>query len=376
MLTCTIVDSASAIRPEIWTQLVGDRVEGFHFFQTLEAARLSDFTFHYAVVSQDGKPVLLAPLFTADFNLGIAVDSGPLKNIIHGLRKIFPRLLIMKTLFCGSPFGENGFVGILPDEAKNPDVIRTLFLALDTFCAQKGVPLIMFKDFLEENQPLLRPLLREGFFETPSFPNVSLALPFKSIEEYLRALSYHTRKELRRKIKKALAFEPIDVKVVNDVAPIIDQLYTLYLNTYRAGTVRFEKLTKDFFLEICRHLPGQAKYFLYTINNRLVAFNLCLLDGDTLIDKFIGLDYALARQYNLYFYTWYYNIEWCLNNGVRHYQVGQTDYGPKLHLGGELVPLLVLLRHRDAFLNQIFRQLAKFFSPASTDELLKDLNDQ
>ncbi len=55
--------------------------------------------------------MFIAPLFSADFNLDIAVE-GLLVRIIKLMRKVFPRFLVLKTLFCGLPFGEYGVLGI------------------------------------------------------------------------------------------------------------------------------------------------------------------------------------------------------------------------------------------------------------------------
>ena len=48
---------------------------------------------------------------------------------------------------------------------------------------------------------------------------------------------------------------------------------------------------------------------LYYVNGKLSAFNLCFVYNDLLIDKFIGFDYEIARQYSLYFVSWCYTKE-------------------------------------------------------------------
>lgn len=370
MIHCKILNSIKDISPADWRRLAGDEPEGYHFFETLELSHLEDFAFYYAVIYEKDTPTLLAPLFVADFNLDIAVDEGMLKNIISGVRKLFPRFLIVKTLFCGSPFGENGFIS-QGTKTENSEALIKLVDTLEKFCAKKNIPLILFKDFLEKDKPLLSPLLTKKFFEVESFPNVRLELPFKSMEEYLKSLGHNTRKDIRRKIKKALAQGPVEVKIVNDVKSLIDDVYALYLNNYQSSNVRFEKLTKEFFLNISRALPNETKYFLYFIDGHLAAFNLCLASDNTLIDKFIGFDYKIARQYNLYFYTWYTNIEWCLKNNIKYYQVGQTDYQPKVQLGGKLIKMFAYLKHRNPITNALLYQLAKILAPSATDDILK-----
>jgi hypothetical protein len=94
------------------------------------------------------------------------------------------------------------------------------------------------------------------------------------------------------------------------------------------------------------------------VEDQLAAFNLCFVYDHLLIDKFIGFDYEIAHQYSLYFVSWCFNIEWCLKNSIRYYQVGQTDYEPKLKLGGSLVPLFAYFKHNNFFLNLLIKLLA------------------
>jgi predicted N-acyltransferase len=234
---------------------------------------------------------------------------------------------------------------------------------MERFSKENRIPFIIFKDFLKEDTILLDSLKHRGFLKVDSFPSVKIELKFKSLEDYFKSLSYSTRKDLRRKIKKAYSRVNIEIKIVDDVAEIIEDIYRLYLNTYRAGKVKFEFLTKEFFINVSKDLNPHAKYFLYYVNGKLSAFNLCFVYNDLLIDKFIGFDYDIAHQYSLYFVSWCFNIEWCLKNSIRFYQVGQTDYFQKIKLGGSLIPLYAYVKHNNFFFNLIIRLLTIFLKP-------------
>ncbi len=369
LVTSKIYPSIEEIDRGVWGRLVGDIPEGYDFYRTIEASRLEGISFSYIVVMDGGVPALLAPVFTGDLDLAIAID-GAARRAIEVARKIFPRLLIMKTLFIGSPFGENGVIGLDRAAADKGRLMAGLNDAITTLCRDRHLPCALFKDLLDKDVALVEPLGRQGFFRAESFPGVAIGLNFASMEDYLLSLGAETRKDMRRKLRKAQAQTAIDVRVTGNVEAIIDDVYALYLNTYNAGTVRFEKLTPEFFINAGKNMAG-TKFFLYYIDGRLAAFNLCFRHEDTLIDKFIGFDYALARQHNLYFFSWLYNIEWCLKNGARCYQVGQTDYAAKLRLGGTLVPLHVFMRHNNRLINSLLRAASACLTPAHNDKDLK-----
>ncbi|MDD5155576.1 MAG: GNAT family N-acetyltransferase [Candidatus Omnitrophica bacterium] len=368
--TYKILDSIKEIgRPE-WDLVFGDIAEGYGFFKTLEESSLKEYSFCYVLIYGAGSPLLIAPLFTADFNLDIAA-TGPIQRLTRIIRKFIPRFFTIKTLFCGSPIGENGILGLKISDEDKPGLVLELIRIMENICAEKDIPFIVFKDFLAKDLDIFASVKTKGFFTAETFPAVTLELPFNSLQDYLRSLSHNSRKDLRRKIKKSKARADIRVEVADNIADIIEDVYGLYLNTYAAGNVKFEKLTKEFFINISRNLAMETKFFLYYVGHKLAAFNLCFVHKDTLIDKFIGFDYDVAYKYNLYFFSWCYNIEWCLKNSIRYYRVGQTDYHPKIRLGGRPIPLYACARHNNHMLNLLMLCLARLLAPHNFDENIK-----
>lgn len=345
-LTYEIVDSIERIPRREWDAVCGDLPEGYGYFLALERAALPGFSFFYALIADGERLLAVAPLFVCDFALDIPL-SGAAGAVIRRIRRVVPRFCVTRTLFCGSPFGEHGFVGVRPGVADRDAVVGELLRAMDGFSRARRIPFVVFRDFRECDAALLAPLPRRGFARVRSLPNVVTDLDRPTFDGYLAALSRATRKDVRRKVKKALAEARVRVEIVEDVAPFADEIYRLYCNTWGSGGTRFGKLTREFFAAAGGLLKPRAKFFLYRADGRLAAFNLCIAHGDLLIDKFIGFDYEVSRAHNLYFVSWFCNIEWCLEHGVRRYQTGQNGYGPKLRLGGRKVPLFAYLRHRN-----------------------------
>jgi predicted N-acyltransferase len=373
-ITYQIVDSITKIKKDDWDLLFGDMPEGYSFFKTLEESKLEDCCFYYIILSKTDVCLLIAPLFVTDFNLDIAAE-GPIKKLILGVRKFLPRFFILRTLFLGSPFGEKGALGIKKDVPDKNALINELVKILHEFCEAKHIPFIIFKDFLTSEPPPLDSLTLRGFFKAQSFPSVVTELNFSSFDEYLKSLGHSTRKNLRKKIKQAHSSPGISIKIVDRVDDIVNDVYRLYENTYRSGSTKFERLTKEYFLSVGKNLGPHAKFFLYYCNAKLCAFNLCFVYEDLFIDKFIGFDYDISHQYNLYYLSWCFNIEWCLKNSIRFYQTGQTDYYSKIRLGGRLVPLYAYLKHRNPILNSLFKFLAKFLGPESFDANIEKSRD-
>jgi len=357
-------------RPE-WDRIFGDIPESYAFYKSLEESKLEEFSFYYAVLYKDKRIFLIAPLFIADFNLDIAVE-GWLEKFIVGIRKIIPRFLILKTLFCGAPFSEHGIIGLSCEAEQEKEVAWELLKGLGEFSRKKKINFYIFKDFPEEQADFLSPLLENGFFRLNSFPVALNELNFNTLEDYIKSLGSSTRKNLRRKLKEAYTQARITVSVVERVDHVIDDICRLYSNTFTQGTTRFEKLTKEFFLSVGKNMQPNVKFFLYYVNEKLAAFNLCFVYQDLCIDKFIGFDYDMSNRNHLYFVSWCNNIEWCIKNSVRFYKTGQTDYYAKVRMGSRLVPLYVYLKHKNKLITLFLKILSLVLKPDNYDKAAKE----
>jgi predicted N-acyltransferase len=362
-----IVDSILKINRGDWDSVFGNIPEGYDFYHALEKSNLKEFSFYYLILYRNENILSIAPLFVADLYLDIVL-KGMAKKIVHSIRRFIPRFFVLKTLFCGSPFGENGVLGIRKDFKDTSALIHQLAEVMGRFSRENKIPFIVFKDFLKDDSSSLHFLKEKGFFKIESFPSVRMELNFNSLEQYFQSLSYSTRKDLRRKIKEAYSLGHLKVKTVESVEDIIEDIYRLYLNTYHASKIKFEFLTKDFFIHVSKELKPHTQYFLYYVGDRLCAFNLCFVYDDLLIDKFIGFDYEIAHQYSLYFVSWYFNIEWCLKHSIHFYQPGQTDYETKIKLGGSLVPLYSYFKHNNFLFNLIIKLLAIWLLKPNSSE--------
>jgi hypothetical protein len=56
------------------------------------------------------------------------------------------------------------------------------------------------------------------------------------------------RRNLRRKFRAAEKAPVIEMTVVDDVAPIVKDIYPLYLKAYERSKLKFEKLTERLLL--------------------------------------------------------------------------------------------------------------------------------
>jgi hypothetical protein len=186
-----------------------------------------------------------------------------------------------------------------------------------------------------------------------------------------RALSGNARKKLRQKLKAAEQVPPIEMSVVVDVAPIIDEIYPLYLKVYNRSNLHFEKLTKDYFCGLSSRLGDKNRFFVWRQNGKIVAFGSCLLQGDTIHGEYLGLDYEVALDLHLYHYTFRDLINWAIAHGYKRFHSSALNYDPKFHLRYQLDPIDLYVRHTSTICNAILRRVLPWIEPTRYDKTLK-----
>ncbi|WP_062117593.1 GNAT family N-acetyltransferase [Aureimonas sp. AU40] len=367
----TLHASVEEIGREAWESCFGREPENFDFYRACEAAGPPGFTWFYAVLRDAAGVVAIVPGFGTRYRVDTTLQGG-LRRFTDRLHRLVPFLMELNLFALGSPVAEVCHVGFsqrVPVGGREA-LLGQLVDAARGEAARRGYGLFAVKDAAERDEALWAPIVeRSGFALLPGLPTASLDLPFRSVDDYLATLGRNMRRDLRRKRK---AFAGVRVERRRNIDDLGDEVYALYCQTVDNSELQFEHLPRDYFPAMLRHLAPQAAMVLYFHEERLFGFNFVIETPERLIDKYIGMDYAVARTLNFYFNSWMVNVAWCIENGVPVYQSGQAFYGPKLRLGCRLSPNGQYFRHRNKLVNAILLQVARVvrldrFDPAIAD---------
>jgi predicted N-acyltransferase len=354
---------------DAWQRAFQHQCKDHRYYEIVHETLESGFEHHYLVLEDhSGEVRAIQPLFFVRQNLVEGVP-GKLRSLVNFVRKKFPRFLTMRALMVGCAAGA-GELGIC-DAKDEAWAAKALQASLRTYARQNKASLVVLKDFPARYRLALEAFSSNGFARIPSMPMTRLALHYRNFDEYFSTLSKATRKDLRRKFRKAERATKIDLQIVNDITQHIDEIYPLYLQVHERSPLKFETLTKNYFRAVGLRMPDRTRFFIWRQDGKIVAFSFCLVCDETIYDECIGLDYSVALDLHLYFYTLRDIIEWALQQGLKNYCSNPLNYEPKLHLDCELVPLDLYVMHTAAFLNPIFRGAIKYLGPTRHDPLLR-----
>ena len=363
-----VLSRADLARSEGWAQAFEGKSKDHRFYEIVADTLGSNFEHHYLSLEDSaGKVRGVQPVFFVQQNLVEGIPA--LRAAVDKIRRRFPRFLTMRLLMIGNAAGEGHLSACAPGNEKW--VARALREVLPVFARQSKASLIVFKDFPATYRDVLAELARTDFTRVPSMPMTELTLDYRDFDHYVTTLGASTRKDLRRKFRKIAEAAPIEVEVVTDLTPFVDEVYPFYLQVHERSPMKFERLTKEYLSELGRRMPERVRFFIWRQDGTAIAFSVALVHEGTIYDDYLGLDYRVALDLHLYFYTLRDILSWSLAEGLKRYRSSPLNYQPKLHLGCALYPLDLYVRHRNPALNRIFRPFLKLLEPTRHDPVLQ-----
>jgi hypothetical protein len=293
---------------DTWPLAFRNKCKDHRYYEIVDETLDSDFEHHYLVLEDHSGIVRgIQPVFFVRQNLVEGV-LGKVRSVVDLVRQRFPRLLTMRVLMVGCAAG-TGDLGAC-DEKEEAWVANALRASLRTYARQNKASLVVLKDFPAKYRAALGVYTSNGYARIPSMPMTRLALhPFQDWDDYFRALG--------------------------------------------------------------QQMPDRVRFFIWRQNSKIVAFSFCLICDDTIYDECMGLDYSVALDLHLYFYTLRDVITWSLQQRLKYYYSNPLNYEPKLHLDCELVPLDLYVMHTNTFLNPIFGRAIKYLGPTRQDPVLR-----
>ena len=314
-------------------------------------------------MSEDG-----VPAFSAKFDLLTTADDD-FKNKVHKLPfySKWRHWLQPKTCFVGTTVSEYSLLTDKVNAQQLADNVKTAYAKKYPFTIVKDLPSdspLLSKQDNQYSKQVIGSLKDNGFIEVEGQALAWVPIDFESINDFLAKLSYSRRKNLRRKLKSREKLEINILQTGDDYFfddANLDLYYQLYLNVYEQSEIHFDLLTKPFFIQLLQSKAANGRIFTYHYNGELIGYNICFVVNNVLIDKYIGMVYPLARELNLYFVSWFVNLEYALQQKLSSYVAGWTDPEVKASLGASFTLTKHLVYIRNPLLRVILRKLIGHF---------------
>ncbi len=297
---------------------------------------------------------------------GAILMQGFLRRGTQAIRRVWRRYLYFNVLFLGLPVSAGqSHLRIRPD-ANIPQVLATIETVLDRLARQHGAWLTVLKEFTPSESNLLDGLRRHGYLRVESVPMNCLDVHYRDFDDFCRSRSGGARHNLRRSVRK---FDEAGLRVVQisggEGADKLysDEVHRLYESVWDRAKSRLEKLPAEFFRLLARNLGAQAVFSFAYLRDRIVGFGCSLRAGPNFHMLFVGLDYDVNGQSELYFNLCYKELDFAMRHGLQTIFMGQTAdvFKSRLRCYHQPLCFFAKLRGRFGFLLRWFAHL--FFPP-------------
>ncbi len=339
------------------------------YYQLIQRTLGEQFDHYFLILEKSDGKSFVQPLFLARESLLKGLPCSLKQGLGGWLQRWFPSRCEIRMMMVGCSTGEGTLAG---RERDHHEVSMMLHEALPEVARRLNASLIVLKDFPRSYRAALNYFSSNGYVQIPSFPACRIDLAYRDFEDYMeRVLSYKTRKNLRRKFRDADRLGKFSMEVIQDFTPVLDEIYPLYRQVIARSKFQFEVLTMEYFAGLATALEGMGRFFVWRDScGKMVAFAVCVLEGKTLRDCYIGLDYEIALDAHLYFISLRDIFSWAMENYIERYYSSPLNYAPKLHLKLELAPLDLYIRHVSPLINFFFRHLIPILEPTRYDPVL------
>jgi predicted N-acyltransferase len=346
-----VYDSIRRVDWGEWNSLRDERSDPFmdpRFIVAVENSMADQCRFRHIVV-RDAQRRPMATVCLSSFVIGgAATAKGAAGKFLGLVQRAIPWINRSKLILCGLPVSAGqSHVRFSPD-ADREAALRIIDSVARKFARAEWARLIIFKEIDPDGCRDLEPLLSIGYRRADSYPMNRTLTGYSDFDDYLSQVDSKKRTTVRRSQKKfTKSGLRVEDRLGRDHAAEIytDDVHRLYEAVADQSEVEFGKLPAGFFRELARQLPDNSLFSYVYRDDQVVGFLASLFSETTFHGLFVGLDYSLNSQSELYFNLLYHLVDVGLRRRSQEIYVGQTaDEIKNYKLGAYQVPMSLYVR--------------------------------
>jgi len=345
-----VYDSIRRVSPEEWNSLrePDDLFMDPRFIEAVENAMGRECRFRHVVVRDaQGRPMATACLSSFVIG-GASLAQGTAGKILAILERIVPWAIRSKLILCGLPVSAGQSHIRFAPEADREAALRIVDGVARKFAKKEWARLIVFKEIDPDGCRDLEPLLSNGYRRADSYPMNKTLPAYHDFDDYLSQVDSKKRTTVRRSQRKfTKSGLRVEDRLGRDQAAELytDDVHRLYEAVADQSEVEFGCLPAEFFRELARQLPDNTVFTYVYREDKIIGFLASLFSETTFHGLFVGLDYSLNSQSELYFNLLYHLVDIALRRRSQAIYVGQTaDEIKNYKLGSYQEPMSIYVK--------------------------------
>lgn len=376
----SLYEKADAIPEKDWEAITkGDSVFlEKNYLKIVETCEHTKLTSRYVILYHKTKPCGIIYFQIVDFKASVFGEL--LENQVESIKStrlnLFEKYIdsnkdevLLRLFTCGNNL-VSGEYGYLFDKKIADEKAHTLLLNIIDVVSKeeklaRTISAILLKDFHS-------PLKPKELFEDEKYseffvePNLIVDIPenVDSLESYIALFSKKYRNRAKSIFK---SFTEIESKQLNtdEIKLHEKQLYKLYEGIFEKAKFKLIKLPKNYFSSVKSIYETKFNVKAFFYKGEIVAFASCFKMPDNSLEAhYIGFDYELNQEFNLYQNILYSMIDEAIKNKLSKVNLGRTAAEIKTTVGAKAENLICYIKPQNTISKIIQKPFISFLQPA------------
>ena len=375
----SLFEKADLIPTEDWEAITHKKTTFLEkeFLKIVERGQHTKLMCRYVIVYHQRKACGIIYFQVIDFKAEVFGDllGQQVESIKSKRMNLFERYIdsnksevLMRLFTCGNNLisGEYGFMF---DKRLKESVANELVLEITDIVSKEEklrgtISAILLKDFDKPLKPevLLKDEKYSQFFVEP---NLIVTIPetVNSITEYIELFSKKYRNRAKGILKKGAGLA-MRTLTYEEIVAEEKKLFSLYEEIFVNAKFKLIKLPENYFSSVKAIYPENFSVIAYYLDGKMVAFGSSfLMHDDTLEAHYIGFDYSLNNQYDLYQNLLYCAINEAIKNKRAKINLGRTAAEIKTTVGAVAEDLICYIKPQNTISRIIQKPFISLLQP-------------
>lgn len=375
----SLFEKADQIPTEDWEAVTHKKTTFLEkeFLKIIERGEHTRLMCRYVVVYHKKKPCGIIYFQVVDFKAGIFGEllSQQVESIKSKRMNLFERYIdsnknevLLRLFTCGNNLvsGEYGF--LFAEEIKEREAHELVLEITDLVSKEEKlrgtISAILLKDFEKRLEPD-ELLIDEKYSQFSVEPNLIVTLPatVSSVAEYIELFSKKYRNRAKAIFKNASTVEVRELSL-EEIIVNEKEIYRLYEEIFVNAKFKLIKLPGNYFSSVKAVYPDRFTVKGLFHENKLIAFasSIVMQDG-SLEAHYIGFEYALNNQFDLYQNILYLMIAEGIKHKCTKVNLGRTAAEIKTTVGAKAENLVCYIKPQNTISRIIQKPFISFLQP-------------
>ncbi len=376
--TFTCFEEITSVPEEEWTKALQEKnvFLSYSYLSVLHKEKTPHFRFRYVIVYNRKNPIGVVYFQINDFSASLFGEliEQQISELKSKKASVFQKYIeknenetIMRLVTCGNNFisGEHGFYF---DVNNKKTVFKLVEGVID--CVSRAEKLrgrisaILVKDFYEEGFGDKDCWYCTRFIHFNVEPNMIIDLPegLSNVNDYIA----HFSKKYRNRAKNILkSSEGLIKKRLNaeEIIGYSEVIYSLYTQVFNHAKFKLAHLSKNYFKDVVESKTDTFYMDAWFKDEQMVSFACGFCLENEVEAHYIGLDYSLNKEFELYQNILYSYIEQAIQIKKRKINLGRTASEIKTTVGAKSHELICYIKPQNTVSKLILKPFMQFLQP-------------